>query len=167
LASRREQHSRVGRIDRQGYDFTQRVGLRDDLLVGVIGAHLHILNSRGVGPHQVPGLPVICAAPQSVDPRVDRFGLPGIEREEAHRPPQIEHAPRTAAIVCDIGAGHIARNQHGPGVVLTDGGIEHGAASTGSDHTEISGTGADGHARQGRHDERQDALHHEGDRPTL
>ena len=52
-----------------------------------------------------------------------------IEGEEADSRAEVEHAPGRAAILGEVGAGHVAAHEHAFGIVRANGGIELRAAS--------------------------------------
>ena len=61
-----------------------------------------------------------------------------IENKEVHDAAKVEHPPGLPAVMSDVGAGHIAGEQHGIRIVRTDCWIKHRAAATGTDHAKIS-----------------------------
>src|SRR6267154_6547365 len=63
--------------------------------------------------------------------------IPGVEHKEIHHTPQIEHAPRAPAIMSDVRASHVARDQYSIGVMRTNSGIKHGPAAPRTAHAKI------------------------------
>ena len=61
---------------------------------------------------------------------INGLGIERIEDKEIHHAPQVEHAPAASPIMGDVGAGHVAGDQYGFGIVRADGGIEHRAAAS-------------------------------------
>ena len=91
---------------------------------------------EGAGDTRFQVSPPSRAAPQSSGMRIHRLGIPRIEDKEIHDATEIEHPPRSPAVVRDVGTSHVARNQHRVDVMRADRWIEHRPATTGTDRRE-------------------------------
>src|SRR5262249_11444356 len=83
------------------------------------------LHRLGRWKHKAPALPTVCAAPQDAGSRINHLCISRVKREEGHGMAQIEQAPRIAAILGNVGSGHVASQQHQIGVVGADRRVEH------------------------------------------
>src|SRR5450759_1119645 len=136
--SRNVNDLRVGGIYRHGHDQAQRVRIRKDYFVGMIGIHFDAFDGGRIGINQVPLFPAICAAPQTRRIGVHGFRVLRIEYKKVYNAAKAEHAPGTAAIVSDVRAGHVAGNENCVRIKRADGWMEHGSAATRADDAEVS-----------------------------
>ena len=146
LASCRSRVQRfgVGWIDRHRSDGSERIRIGEDVFVGVVGVHLDAFDGGGLGVDHVPGVAAVFAAPEGGGHYVDDVFVVGIEDEEFGDAAEIEHAPGFAAVVGDVGAGHVAGDEDGVFVVRADDRAEHGAAAAGADDFEVAGALGEG-----------------------
>jgi hypothetical protein len=105
----------------------------------MVGVHLHSLYRRRRRRNKIPILSAVSAAPETRGVRIHGLGVARIKGKEVYDSPQIEHPPRAAAVVRDVGAAHVAGNKDSVGVMRTDGGVEHRPAATRADHVKIAG----------------------------
>src|SRR5580692_10511806 len=105
----------------------------------MVGFHPNAANRRRLGIEELPTDTIIGASPETGHFGVYGFGSARIEREEAHRSPQVEHPPGTPGVMGDVGSRHIARNENRAAIVRADGGVVLCASSAGADHPKISG----------------------------
>ena len=61
-----------------------------------------------------------------------------IENKEVHDAAKVEHPPGLPAVVRDVGARHIARNENSVYIEWADRRVKHRPAATGTDHAKIS-----------------------------
>ena len=104
----------------------------------MIRIHLDALHRGRTGINKIPVFAAIRATPQTRCMGVHGLWIQRVEDKEIHDAAQIEHAPGTSPVVGDIRARHVAGDQHGIGVMRTDGGIEHGPTAARSDDAEVS-----------------------------
>jgi hypothetical protein len=69
--------------------------------------------------------------------RVHDFCIERIENKKSNYAAQVEHPPRLAAIVRNVGSGHIAGDENGIRIVRADGGIEHRSPTPRTQNFEI------------------------------
>src|ERR1019366_4203122 len=125
------ERARAGGVDGHGGDIAAGLsGCVEDAL-GVVVAHGDLLHFAREEAR--PGLAGIAAAKDAEGIGVDYARVPGVEHEEPHGVAEVDDAPGGAAIVREVGAGHIAGDQRGAAIVRADGGMEDGAAAAGSD----------------------------------
>src|ERR1700722_4734593 len=103
------------------------------------GVHLDALNCSGLRINDLPGVAIVFAAPEDGGLHVDDVFVVGIEDEEFGYTAQVEHAPGLAAVVGDVGAGHVTGDEDGVGIEGTDDWTKHGAAPARADDAEVSG----------------------------
>ncbi len=140
----------VGWIDRHRSDGSERIWIGEDVLVGMIRVHLDAFDGGGLGVDHVPGVAAVFAAPEGGGHYVNDVFVVGIEDEKFSDAAEVEHAPGLAAVVGDVGAGHVAGDEDGVFVVRADDRAEHGAAAAGADDFEVAGAlGEGGGARLG------------------
>ena len=89
----------------------QRVFRADDVL-GVVTDHQFAGVAIRIGEHHAPRPPAIAAAPERGVGRIDDVRVHRVERKARHDGAEVDHAPRFAAVVGDVGAGHVASHQH-------------------------------------------------------
>ena len=93
------------------------------------------------GKEALPRSAGIDAAKDAAGAGVDHICVERVEHEELHGVTQVDDAPGGAAIVREVGAGHIAGDQRRAAIVRTDGGMVERSAATGSDDAPAIGAG--------------------------
>ncbi len=106
----------------------------------MIRTHLYFLERGSPGIHEAPGIATVSAAPQAVGLRINHVTVLRVEHKKPDYPAQTKHPPGLAAVMTNIGPGHVTTKQHGIRIVGTDGRMEHRAASARTDDLEIAGT---------------------------
>src|SRR6266536_4126357 len=137
LASRRVEHLRVRRIDSECRNCPQRVGISDQILVRVIRSHDNGLDIGGLRIYQFPGFAGISTSPQPGGLRVHDFCIEGVKNKKSNHAAQVEHPPRLASIVRNIGSGHVTGDENGIRINRADGGIEHRSPTSRTQNFEI------------------------------